>query len=131
MFNLPYKSLITEKDVYTYSGYRLKTRLAKGDEANMDIVVNLFLQECARMIYDYIPAYLRDEFYSDKDNENILKRCQLYQAVYIFENGGDISGKVGLETVIRTGYITIDQLRGSRSIAPSAVKELAKAKLFL
>lgn len=124
-----YQSYINAKDFLNYAGYDLSLKLVRGDEPNQNKVIENFLNQVALMIYDYLPVYIRDEFYEDIKYREVLKNAQLYQATYLFENG-DIYNKIGL-TVIRSGYIDIEQLRGDRYMSPSAIKVLKSTGVFL
>lgn len=116
----PYKSFITKEDVRIYGGYRLEEILIQDDTPNVDTLCDNALREIARMIYDYLPPYKRDAIYADKNNEEALARCQLYQMVYIIENG-DLSSRNG-----SSNFININELRGYRNLAPSAYQEMLK-----
>ena len=121
MLEFPYESFISEDDIRINGGYRLSECLQPDDTGNTELLVANALLYFARMIYDWLPINTRDEIYANPKNEKQLALAQFYQAIYVLENG-DISSRTGNGDTL----ISLNDLRGYRSIAPSALNVLAK-----
>lgn len=124
-----YNSHITADDFKEYAGYRLQERLLADDGPSPDDVARRFLLEVSRMVFQCISKHAGVEkakyIYSSDDEEivDVLKRAELYQAIYIFENG-DLASSNGPIN------INVEELRGYRNYSDAMLTELINARLL-
>ncbi len=134
---LPYNVYITEDDVLS-RGYNLSNILHQDDQGTIENTIRAFLEEVGDTIYNLvletisnldIISYLLDttdeEFAkyicTSEDYESTIAYAQLVQALYILENGNLLA------TTGEGTQFTIEDLRGARAYAPSAISLINKS----
>lgn len=114
---LPYSVLITKEDVLNFGGYDLEN-IEKGFHQTIEDAITQFLNEVARSIYYLVKSNRgtadTNLIFADTSITNTLAEAQLYEAIYIIQEGhqkemaqpsGEFHSRYAIDVLEQAGII--------------------------